>query len=317
MMGIALPSLIFSVAECLPRRSRVEETFTETTVTDAKSETGAITEYKPRTIHVLFDDGIVQEFDLDTYVLGVVLGEMPVDFELEALKAQAVVARTYALKRNTTGKKHKDGAVCIDPGCCQAYCSQESFLEQGGTSTSVQKVINAVKSTEGQVLTYQGKLIEATYFSCSGGKTEDAVAVWGTEIPYLQAVDSPGEENADCYWDTVVYSSKDFAARLGLKNTGTPASWFGAVAYTEGEGVDNMVICGKVIKGTTLRTKLGLRSTAFTIKTDGDNIIVTTKGFGHRVGMSQYGADAMAVNGSNYKEILFHYYPGTTLQMHT
>ncbi len=317
-MGIVLPALLFMIAEQTPRENKIEQTFPDaTTVEPEQQETTEMQVYESANILVLHDDGTICEYNLDTYVVGVVLGEMPADFEIEALKAQAVVARTYALKRNTTGKKHKDGAVCTNPGCCQAYCSVESYLMQGGLSSSVEKVKGAVMNTTGQVLTYKGNLIEATYFSCSGGKTEDAVAVWGTDVPYLQAVESPGEEKADYYTNTMKYTGKEFAERLGIKESGSPSTWLGAVAYTEGDGVDNMVIGGKVFKGTVLRTKLGLRSTSFSIKAEGDMIVITTKGFGHRVGMSQYGADAMAVKGSTYSQILQHYYPGTTLQMHT
>lgn len=178
---------------------------------------------------------------------------------------------------------------------------------------SLTKVSDAVNSTQNQVLTYNGRLIEATYFSCSGGRTEDAQAVWGTEIPYLQAVDSPGEEGATYFTDTVKYSAREFAALLGLVPSGSPASWLGAVTYTDGGGVDTMVIAGRVYKGTTLRQKLDLRSTVFSIVPAGNFVHIFTRGFGHRVGMSQYGAEAMAVSGSDYGQILAHYYPGAVL----
>ena len=317
LLGVILPSLIFAVFERVTAQEEPEEVTHTTVESETEQETILRPVYEDKNIQVLLNNGTTCEFKLDTYVLGVVLGEMPADFEAEALKAQAVVARTYALKRNTTGKKHNDGAVCMNPGCCQAYCAVETYLKQGGTSASVNKVLRAVEDTRGQVLTYNGNLIEATYFSCSGGKTEDAVAVWGTDIPYLQAVDSPGEEAADSYSDTVRYTAKEFAQRLGIKASGRPSSWLGAVTYTDGNGVDNMVIAGKVFQGTTLRTKLGLRSTSFAIKTEGETVIISTKGFGHRVGMSQYGADAMAAKGSTYQQILQHYYPGTTLQLYT
>jgi len=318
VMGIVLPALLFTIAEQVPRGNIAEQTYTEITQNETEQqETAALPVYESRTIQVLQNDGSIQDFELEEYVTGVVLGEMPADFETDALKAQAVVARTYALKRNTTGKKHRDGAVCMNAGCCQAYCSEETYLKQGGLDSAVEKVRIAVQSTAGQVLTYEGKLIEATYFSCSGGKTEDAVAVWGTDVPYLQAVDSPGEEHAVYHSDTVKYTSKEFADRLGIKASGLPASWLGTVIYTEGDGVDQMEIAGKVFKGTTLRPKLGLRSTSFSIQINGDTVTITTKGFGHRVGMSQYGADAMAVKGSDYKQILAHYYPGTALQIYT
>ena len=175
----------------------------------------------------------------------------------------------------------------------------------------------AVELTDNQVLTYNGELIEATYFSCSGGRTEDAVAVWGTEIPDLQAVDSPGDESATHFVDTAEFSATEFASLLGISPTGSTSSWLGAVTYTDGGGVDTMVIGGKLLSGTEIRQKLGLRSTAFSMHATADKIYISTRGFGHRVGMSQYGAEAMAVRGSDYQEILSHYYPGTQLTVHT
>ena len=115
------------------------------------------------------------------------------------------------------------------------------------------------------MLTYDGALIEATYFSCSGGSTEDAVAVWGQDVPYLQAVESPGEEDAPRFTDSVSFSPSEFAGKLGLVDDGNPAGWFGAAEYTEGGGVDTLIIRGKIFTGTQLRSKLGLRSTAFSV----------------------------------------------------
>ena len=254
----------------------------------------------------------VEQQELEEYLVGVVLAEMPASFEEEALKAQAVVARTYTLRANRTGGKHGDGSICTDYACCQAYIDPEVYYRQGGTGENVDKIRRAVMATAGQVLTYGGELIEATYFSCSGGTTEDAVAVWGNDYPYLQSVDSPGEEHAAHYTDTVTFTPAEFAAAVDPALSGSPKNWFRAVTYTDGGGVDTMVIGGKTYKGTELRQKLGLRSTAFTVSA-GDNITVTTRGYGHRVGMSQYGADAMAMSGKGYEEILTHYYQGTEL----
>lgn len=258
-------------------------------------------------------DGTVKEMDMDSYLVGVVLAEMPASFETEALKAQAVVARTYTRRAYVTGGKHGDGSICTQSGCCQAYITEEDYLQRGGTAESVEKIRSAVYATSGCVLTYEGALIEATYFSCSGGTTEDAAAVWGTDFPYLRSVESPGEENAAYYTDTETFTSREFQNALGLSLSGTPSQWLGKVTHTAGGGVETMVIGGETFQGTRLRTLLGLRSTAFTMTADGDTITVTTKGFGHRVGMSQYGADAMAVMGHTYEEILAHYYQGTEL----
>jgi len=266
-----------------------------------------------RKIPVLLLDSTIVWMELETYITGVVLAEMPAEFEQEALRAQAVVARTYALKRQEEGIKHPMGAVCTDPGCCQAYRDEQSYLNAGGLDAEVQKVKEAVRATAEQVLLYQDQLIEATYFSCSGGKTEKASAVWGTDVPYLQSVDSPGEENATHYTDRIEMSSKVFASKLGLELSGQPASWFGNVTYTSGGGVATIMIGGREFYGVDLREKLNLYSTAFSIMAVGENVHIFTRGFGHRVGMSQYGADAMATNGCDYQEILSHYYPGTTL----
>ena len=264
-------------------------------------------------IRVLTDESVAEEMELEEYLVGVVLAEMPVSFEPEAQKAQAVVARTFTLRSAQRGK-HAEAAVCMDSGCCQAYIAPEEYLEKGGTEEGIDRMRDAVEQTTGQVLTYEGALIEATYFSCSGGATEDAVAVWGTDVAYLRSVDSPGEEYATHYTDTVTYKADAFADALGLNLTGSPETWLGKATYTAGGGVDTMLIGGVSFKGTDLRKALGLRSTAFTMTAEGDCITVTTRGYGHRVGMSQYGADAMAAAGSSYEEILTHYYQGTVLE---
>ena len=139
------------------------------------------------------------------------------------------------------------------------------------------------------------------------------MAVWGAEIPYLKSVPSPGEEQAAHYVDTVTFSVEEFCKRLGKTLGGAPSEWINNITYTEGGGVDTLTICGETYSGTQLRQLLDLRSTAFIITAFGNMITITTKGYGHRVGMSQYGADAMAVSGSTYEQILAHYYPGTIL----
>ncbi len=265
-------------------------------------------------IQVLFTDDRIQNMDLEEYVLGVVLGEMPASFEEEAQKAQAVVARTYALRCRERSRKHPLGALCTNPGCCQGYRSPGDFIEAGGTEEALNRVRQAVSTTRGLVLTYEGQLIEATYFSSAGGRTEDAQAVWGNSVPYLQAVDSPEEGYSDKYLHTVTIPAAEFLSALGLTLEGPCETWLGEVTRTDGEGVDTMMIGGRLFRGTELRTLLNLRSTAFLMTAVGDRIIVTTRGFGHRVGMSQYGAEAMAVSGASFREILSHYYLGTTLE---
>lgn len=263
------------------------------------------------TLQVLMADGTVEAMSLSQYLPGVLLAEMPASFEREARMAQAVVSRTYALHRRSTGK-HEGADVCASASCCQAWTDPSGYPQE-----SVQGAREAVLETDGLVLVYEGRLIDATFFSSSGGRTEAAVAVWGSDVPYLQAVDSPGEEVPD-HEDTVTFSVEEFAALIqgaapAADLTGLPAEWFGDVTYTDGGGVDRMEIGGTAFSGKTLRGLLGLRSTSFTVKVDGDLIQIQTQGYGHRVGMSQYGAQAMAQEGKTFSEILIHYYTGVSL----
>ena len=264
-------------------------------------------------IMVLTGSGNVRQMQLGEYLAGVVLAEMPADFQEEALKAQAVVARTYTCKR-MEHNKHGAAAVCTNSACCQGYRDPEDYVNSGGAQESVDKIRSAVTETDGQVLVYGGELIDATYFSCSGGQTEDAVAVWGQDVPYLQSVESPGEEEAPRYSDRIRYTPENFKLLTGVSGEGSVGSWFGPVTYTDGGGVDTIRICGEIFTGTELRSVLGLRSTLFSVSVDDGMIVFETRGFGHRVGMSQYGAQAMAEEGSGYQEILEHYYVGALLK---
>lgn len=256
------------------------------------------------TITVLFPEGR-KELPLRDYLLGVLPGEMPASFALEAKKAQAAAARTFALK-TASGSKH-DGAVCTDSTCCQAWTDPASLSPE-----ELEEAARAIDETDGRVLCYQGMLIDAVFFSCSGGRTEAAVAVWGSDVAYLQAVDSPGEEDAPAYCDTVTISNPEFRQIMGL--SGDPDDWFGPVQRTDGGGVASMQIGGKTYSGVELRRLLGLRSANFTVEQTDDCVIFHTLGYGHRVGLSQYGADAMARAGAGWEDILHHYYQGIDIE---
>ena len=260
-------------------------------------------------VAVLHPGGVKTSMELETYLTGVLLAEIPADFHMEALKAQAVAARTYTWKANDTGGKHGDGSICTDPSCCQSYMEESAYLSVGGNHEHLDKVRQAVSSTASMVIFYDGELIEATYFSSAGGSTEAAAAVWGADYPYLQPVSSP-EEPAVV---TLRYSMVDFCKLLGIVPLKEDAQWFGPITYTDGGGVDTIEIGGEVFSGVWLRTLLGLRSTAFEIEEEDGDLRIITKGFGHRVGMSQYGANTMAEQGSTWQKILQHYYPGTTV----
>ena len=303
ILGMLMPGIILNIVTYSARHHVSDPQKPEQTSPPVTAEL---------TIKVLNNDSMVEEMELEEYLIGVVLAEMPASFEFEALKAQAVVARTYTLRAHEGKSKHQNAAVCTDFTCCQAYRSADAYLEDGLPTENLQKVQSAVNETMGQVLTYEGELIEATYFSCSGGTTEDAVAVWGADIPYLQSVPSPGEEAAAHYTDSASYSISEIHDKLGLPDGDQIR--FEKISYTSGGGVDQITVDGVAFRGTQIRSLLGLRSTAFTITTEGENVTFHTRGFGHRVGMSQYGADAMAVGGSSYEEILRHYYQGTVLE---
>ena len=181
-MGILVPGLLFSVcSKIVSREENNPPSQSPTVVTEPTRSPQEPQQTTAQLVAVLMPEGQV-EMNMETYLTGVLLAEMPVDFDTEALKAQAVVSRTYALRRNAVGNKHPQGAVCTESFCCQAYRSVDDFLSKGGTTEMLEKVTQAIVSTQDQVLTYNGALIEATYFSCSGGRTEDALAVWGTDI---------------------------------------------------------------------------------------------------------------------------------------
>ena len=308
LFGVVLPALVIQAQTARGR----EEEMPVRTVAALQEET------LPASGHQILlrgQGGTVVTMGLDDYLVGAVLGEMPADFEEEALKAQAIAARTYAWKAKTTLGKHGDGSVCGDYACCQAYIAEEEYLEKGGSSRSVEKIRDAVLATSDTVLTYEGALIEATYFSCSGGRTEDAVEVWGNDVPYLRSVESPGEEHASWFTDEAVFCREELEARLEISLPDDPGLWVGEMTLTNGGGVRTVRIGGILFSGTRLRSLLGLRSTAFELTVEDGKLRFVTSGFGHRVGMSQYGADAMAAAGADYRQILSHYYPGTELTL--
>jgi stage II sporulation protein D len=224
-----------------------------------------------------------------------------------------VAARTYTIKHCQEDLRHGENIICTEHSCCQAFIDPRDYVRDGGSWSSVERVRQAVTDTVGQVLVYDGELIVATYFSCAGGLTEDAAAVWGQEVPYLQSVPSPGEEKATYYIDSKTFTAQQFQTALGIRLKGEVSSWFGEVTFTDGGGVKTMEIGGVSYRGTTLRTLLELRSTAFSVSFQDDTVTFHTRGFGHRVGMSQYGANAMAEEGRTYQEILAHYYCGTEI----
>jgi stage II sporulation protein D len=262
--------------------------------------------------------GEVQTVTMDEYLPGVLAGEMPATFELEALKAQAVAARTYILyKMQRESTAHPEADVCDDPACCKAYVTQEKLQENWGDNyeANFAKIQEAVQSTDGLYLTYEGEPIQAVFHSSSSGKTEDSGSIWSA-VPYLVSVDSPEtEQSVPNYVSTVEMSPEEFRQAVG-EEAGLgedPGTWITDVRYNNSGRVDTITVGNCTWTGNEARQKFDLRSTAFTVKYTGESFQFTVTGYGHGVGMSQYGANTMALEGSNYEEILTHYYVGAEL----
>ena len=252
-------------------------------------------------------NGSVINLNMTDYLIGVVSSEMPASFNLEALKAQSVLARTYTLKAKQTGKK------LTDTVSTQSYIDIDQMKNKWGNSfnTYYNKIKNAVENTNGEYLSYNGNYIEALYHSTNNGKTESSLDVFGNYYPYLVSVSSEYDKNASSYLRTISMPLDTISNKLGLSLNND--SVISIISYTDGGNIKEININGNNFSGKKVRELLGLRSADFDISISDNNANITTRGYGHGVGMSQYGANGMANAGYSYKDILSHYYPGTTL----
>ena len=262
---------------------------------------------------------------LEEYLFGVVASEMPASFSPEALKAQAVSARTYAARHLRAYGGKACGAhgadMCSDSTCCQAWRSRADHMARWGDNADfyAHKIDEAVRETAGVVALYAGRPIDALYHSTSGGATENASDVFGADVPYLVSVASPGEESAAHYEDTFTFTPKAFAKAINKKHpeaklkAGELSEQVKILSRSAGGRVLEVRLGGATVTGRAFRAALDLPSAAFTISFTKDTVRIDTRGYGHGVGMSQYGANAMAREGASYQEILLHYYTGITL----
>lgn len=252
-------------------------------------------------------NGSVINLNMTDYLIGVVSSEMPASFNLEALKAQSVLARTYVLKAKQTGKK------LTDTVSTQSYIDIDQMKNKWGNSfnTYYNKIKNAVENTNGEYLSYNGNYIEALYHSTNNGKTESSLDVFGNYYPYLISVSSEYDKNTSSYLRTINMPLDAISNKLGLSLNND--SVISILSYTDGGNIKEININGNNFSGKKVRELLGLRSADFDISISDNNANITTRGYGHGVGMSQYGANGMANAGYSYKDILSHYYPGTTL----
>ena len=277
-----------------------------------------------RDVTLTIQDGdVTEEMTLERYLTGVVRGEMPASFEMEALRAQAAAERSYVYYQLAAGRKdaHPDADFCTDHTCCSAYLSETAAREKWGGDFAPwnTRVEQAVSDTDGQVVLYNGQPILAVFHSSSAGRTAAAGDVWSGDLPYLVSVDSPeGEETVPNYYSTVTFTAAEakeklLAAHPELKLSGTPDRWFGAAAENGSGRVETVSVGGTDIEGTELRRIFGLRSACFTVAADSESVTFRVTGYGHGVGMSQYGANQLAREGKTWQEILEWYYTGATV----
>ncbi len=261
--------------------------------------------------------GTVNEVEITEYLVGCVAAEMPASYHPQALMAQAVACFTYAKRQSENGGK--DSFVSDNPDEHQGYIDKAQRMEKWGDDfeENEAKITAAVKAVSGRFLTFEGKTALTVYHCINAGSTQSAENLWGSEIPYLTSVLSIGDKLSPDYKSTEKFSEteiKSLASELGISLEGEVENWLGKVKRSDDGYVVSVGLGDGEISGATLREKLGLRSNFFEIYYSGGKFVVDCCGYGHCVGMSQYGADYMARQGSSWQEILAHYYPGTKLE---
>lgn len=287
-------------------------------------ETNEIYENETDKIKLLHKDtNEVEELQLEDYIKNVVSAEMPANYSEEALKAQAVVARTYTMYKIMKSSKHQDADICDKSDCCQAWISKEERMKKWDEDKKNEywnKIETAVNSTAGQIITYNDEPINAFFHSNSGGKTQIPLYVWGGEgYPYLQVVETAGEENYSQYKSEVELSKKELEEKLKEKYENFSINFdekncIEVIQRDDSNRVKEIKIGNLELSGVEVRTILKLRSANFTVEIANDSIKFNVIGYGHGVGMSQTGADAMAKQGSNYKEIIQHFYTNVEIK---
>ena len=268
--------------------------------------------------------GNIEELDLDEYLYGVVSSEMPANFEIEALKAQAVVARTYTIYQTMyNSSKHTDADICDNYACCQAWISKEERMAKWGQDEAEgnwNKIVEAVNSTTGKIVAYNGQPINAFFHANSGGTTELPVNVWGgSGLPYLQVVQTAGEEGYTQYSSEVVLKQEELINKIKEKYEDIQIDFNNdedvkIIEHTDSNRVKTVKFGNHELSGVETRTLLGLKSTNFEIKKENNQIKFLVKGYGHGVGMSQTGANTMAKQGNKCEEIIKHFYVGIEIK---
>lgn len=268
------------------------------------------------------NENVVETLELEDYLINVVAAEMPVEYEEEALKAQATVARTYTLYQIENGHKHDNADVCDSSTCCQAWISKEKRYEKWGDNQDEKwsKLTNAVYSTAGEVITYNGKPIDAFFHSNSGGTTEIPINVWGgSDFPYLQVVETSGEDEYSQYYSEKEYTKAEIESKMKSTYSDFSIDWneencIEILEYTESSRIKTLKIGNKNISGVEARKIFELKSSNFTYEISESTVKFKVIGYGHGVGLSQTGSNTLAKEGKNYKEIIEHFFKNIEIE---
>ena len=324
VLGCALPLAAYRIACAALAQDAPQDTAPSAPASLAQDSASAPAPAADAADVVCFTDqgtGQLVELPLREYLIGAVAAEMPVSWPDEALKAQAVAAHSYALYRRDHSTEENGAWFTADPARRQGCLTDAVLHSYWGTAYAANyaRLSALVDAVQPQVLYYGDAPAGTSYFALSNGRTEASEKVWGTALPYLVPVDSSTDTAAENYAFTLNLSAAQLqqllAERLGIAaDLSQQAQWFGTPVLTPSGYVDTLPVCGQTVRGTALRKALGLRSACFTVAYQSGTFSFTTKGYGHGVGMSQWGAKAMAEQGADWRAILAHYYPGTTLR---
>ena len=322
VLGCALPCAAYRLARMTLAQSTAPSA-AEASSAASEEGSGQATSPADTADTVCFTDqstGQAVELPLREYLIGAVAAEMPVSWPDEALKAQAVAAHSYALYRRDHSTEENGAWFTADPARRQGCLTDAVLHSYWGTAYAANyaRLSALVDAVQTQGLYYGDAPAGTSYFAISNGMTEASENVWGTALPYLVAVDSSTDLNADNYLYTVQFTAEQMQQALTglglLPDPAAPANWFGEAALTPSGYVASLPVCGQSVTGPSLRKALGLRSACFTVQYQEGSFLLTTKGYGHGVGLSQWGAKALAEQGQSAEEILAHYFPGTELR---
>ena len=315
--------ICFAIPICFTSTAETATSNLEETEEDLEKQKYDYAEYSEiKLLHT--DTNEIETIDLDEYLYGVVSAEMPASFEEEALKAQAIVARTYTIyKIINSSNKHEGADICDSSSCCQAWISKEDRLEKWDEENREEywnKIVNAVDSTQGKIITYEGEPINAFFHANSGGATEAPIDVWGgTGYPYLQSVTTEGEDAYSQYSSEVTVTKDEFVEKIKEEHSDfeidfSDENCIKIEEYTDGNRVKTITVGNLSLSGVEMRNIFKLKSANFEVTIDDDSITFEVTGYGHGVGMSQTGADSLAKEGKTYEEIIKHYYTGVEIE---